>query len=388
METSAILIDEDILKNESKYIINSNKNNCFNIFIRNLASYIEIKASYQNIIKMEEFKEKFSLIKLKENKYLSICESIDEIYEELKFNFSKNNSIILENENQITINIPVNHSKYKELIFTLNKKIKTNKELYEDLFLVVSNLQNQIRDIEKEKNENNKRYNKEIDDLKNTIKKMEENNKNLENKVNLLEKEISNLKNDKVEIKEDKHIINEKNIDINILENKELINFEEIENPWTDEKENDEEEFDYILKDKNYFAERKGSFSIKYIKSKLKLEKNKIYKLKYNISFIDDDFRVGFGDFGTLDYRLKEKGCVGLTNEGLYINGIMVSNIIIKKKNKEIIFIINLKDKLYNFEVFIDGKNFGKFEFFLDTIYGLAAINEGSIKISTLRSVN
>ena len=124
------------------------------------------------------------------------------------------------------------------------------------------------------------------------------------------------------------------------------------------------------------------------VKSKLKLEKNKIYKLKYNISFIDDDFRIGFGDFGTLDYRLKEKGCVGLTNEGLYINGIMVSNIMIKKKNKEIIFIINLKDKLYNFEVFIDGKNFGKFEFFLDTIYGLAAINEGSIKISTLRRVN
>ena len=66
METSAILIDEDILKNnekfknESKYIINSNKNNCFNIFITNLTSYIQIKASYQNIIKMEEFKEKIN----------------------------------------------------------------------------------------------------------------------------------------------------------------------------------------------------------------------------------------------------------------------------------------------------------------------------------------
>ena len=108
METPAPLSVENIssknnekFKSESKYIINSNKNNCFNIFIRNLTSCIEINASYQNYIKKEELKEKFSLSNLKEKKYLSICESIDEIYEELKFNFSKNNSIILENEKQI-----------------------------------------------------------------------------------------------------------------------------------------------------------------------------------------------------------------------------------------------------------------------------------------------
>ena len=163
METPAPLSVENILsknnekfKSESNYNINSNKNNCFNIFIRNLTSCIEINASYQNDIKKEEFKEKFSLSNLKENKYLSICESIDEIYEELIFDFSKNNSIILENENQITIKIPVSHSKYKEISFTLNKKIKTDKELYQDLYLIVSNLQNQIKDIEKKKKEKNK----------------------------------------------------------------------------------------------------------------------------------------------------------------------------------------------------------------------------------------
>ena len=210
METPAPVFDEKIeLKNqekfkvESKYIINSNKNNSFNIIIRNLTSYIEINASYKDNIKRDEFKEKYSLINLKENKYLSICESIDEIYEELIFDFSKNNSIILENENQITIKIPVSHSKYKEISFTLNKKIKTDKELYQDLYLIVSNLQNQIKDNEKEKNEKNK----EMNDLKNIIKTMNEkienlieNNKNLEKKVKSLEKEICNLKNDKLTI--------------------------------------------------------------------------------------------------------------------------------------------------------------------------------------------
>ena len=401
METPAPLSVENIssknnekFKSESNYNINSNKNNCFNIFIRNLTSCIEINASYQNYIKKDEFKEKFSLSNLKENKYLSICESIDEIYEELKFNFSKNNSIILENENQITINVPVNHSKYKELTFTLNKKIKTDKELYQDLFLIVSDLKNQIKDMEKEKNENNKKYNKEIDDLKNIIKTMEEKNKNseekinlLENKVNLLEKEISNLKNDKVIIREENQINKEKNQNINVLENKDLMNFEEIENPWTNEKEKGVKTFDYILKDNNCFAERKGRL-IYYIKSKHKFEKNKIYKLKYNISIIKEDFRVGFGDYGECSERLKESGSIGLTDKGLYIDGKQFNDIKIKKENKEIIFIINLKEDPYNFEIFIDGKCFGKFLFYLDTIYGLAAIYEGSIKISTLRSLD
>ena len=289
----------------------------------------------------------------------------------------------------------MNHSKYKELTFTLNKKIKTDKELYQDLFLIVSDLKNQIKDIEKEKNENNKKYNKEIDDLKNIIKTMEEKNKNseekinlLENKVNLLEKEISNLKNDKVIISEEIQINKEKNQNINILENKDLMNFEEIENPWTTEREKYMIEFDYILKDNNYSAERKRSV-IKCIKSKHKFEKNKIYKLKYNISIIDQRFRVGFGDYGKCIKRLKESGAVGLTNEGLYIDEKLVNNNIkIKKENKEIIFIINLKEDPYNFEIFIDGKSFGKYQFYLETIYGLAAMCEGSIKISTLRSLD
>ena len=198
METPEPVFDEKIeLKNqekfkvETKYIINSNKNNSFNIIIRNLTSYIEINASYKDNIKRDEFKQKYSLINLKENKYLSICESIDEIYEELIFDFSKNNSIILENENQITIKIPVSHSKYKEISFTINKKIKTDKELYQDLYLIVTNLQNQIKDNEKEKNEKNK----EMNDLKNIIKTMNEkienlieNNKNLEKKTKFIRK--------------------------------------------------------------------------------------------------------------------------------------------------------------------------------------------------------
>ena len=173
------------------------------------------------------------------------------------------------------------------------------------------------------------------------------------------------------------------------MDNKEKIdnNFEEIDNPWTDEKEMYWKEFDYILKEKNYLIQR-NSIKLRSIKSKHKFEKNKIYKLKYDISIINDNFRVGLGDFGNCNSRLKEKGSIGLTKEGLYIEGNKVSEIKIIKDNKEIIFIINLKDNPNNFEVFIDGKNCGKFNCNLKTIYGLAAIYEGSITINILRSLN
>ena len=66
----------------------------------------------------------------------------------------------------------------------------------------------------------------------------------------------------------------------------------------------------------------------------------------------------------------------------------MESNIELKKSNKEITFIINLKEKEKNFELFIDGKSYGKFIFNLDIIYGIAAFQDGSVKINTYRSLN
>jgi len=94
----------EIIKAENKYNITSNKNHIFNIILKNLSSSIEIIASYQDNIGLKIFSEKFSLKRLKDNKFLSICDSIDEIYEELLLEFSRNNSTILEDNNQININ--------------------------------------------------------------------------------------------------------------------------------------------------------------------------------------------------------------------------------------------------------------------------------------------
>ena len=83
---------------------------------------------------------------------------------------------------------------------------------------------------------------------------------------------------------------------------------------------------------------------------------------------------------------MKEKGSVGFTNEGLFIDGKKIKDIKIEKKNILIIFIINLKKTKY-FELFADGIFLGKFEFVLENFFGIAAMDKGnSITIKTLQS--
>ena len=238
--------NDENFKSESNYKIISNKNNSFNITIKNLTSTIEINAFYQDEIKLNEYKEKYSLKKLKEIKFLSNCDSIDEIYDELIFELSKNNSQILENENQISIIIPVVHAIYKEINLTLNKKIKSDKEINQDLYKIVIILK-------KEMKEKDEKINKCI----NKIEELNIINQNMENRMNKLEQEIFDLKNDILNKKDENVEINEKNKkdenpEDKIIQVKEVPSnrynldvylFEEIENPWTRELEKKKKSF-------------------------------------------------------------------------------------------------------------------------------------------------
>ena len=377
------ILSKEILKAEKNYKITSDKNNVFNIILRNFTSSIEINASYEDDYGKNEFIEKYKLLDLKENKFLSICETLDDIYEELIFELSKNKCKIIENKNQVNISIPINHAKYKELSFTLNKKIKSDKENIQELYKLVFNLQTQIKGIDKEKDKENTEKinmcNKEINDLKQVIININQYNKQLEQKVESLEKEILDLK------KQINPLVNN-----NLIKQNTLLDFkyEEIENPWNkNEKDQDPSGKEYTFKLNDYYAEKKSSF-LRLIVSRHKFEKNKIYKLKYDIIYNGKRFRVGFGYATVLNNRLEEKGSVGLTNEGLYIEGKKFSNIKLKKGNITVTFIINLKENPNNFEVIMDEISFGKYNFELDNIYGLAAFEDGSIKISTYRDIN
>ena len=375
--------DDEKFKSESNYKINSNKNNLFNITIKNLTSSIEINAFYQDEIKLNEYEEKYRFKKLKEIKFLSICDSIDEIYDELLFELSKNNTQILENENQISIIIPVVHAIYKEITLCLNKKIKSDKEINQDLYKIVIELKKEMKEKEKK-----------INECINKIEELNEINQNMENRMNKLEQEILDLKknilNKKVEQDRKDDYPEDK---INLVKEvpsiiKNLEGFEEIENPWTKELEKVNRDFDYILKEGNYYAEKhKKAIDTMYLKSAHKFEKNRIYKLIYEIAYINNRFRVGFGDFGVCNSRLKEKGSVGLTETGLYIDGEKVNNSKIEKYNKKVVFIIDFNENQKSFELFLDEKSLGKFNFNLNNIYALAVVNNGSVRIKTLRNI-
>ena len=203
---------EEPLKPGHKCKVTSNKGNTFSIEIKKLSNFIEINAFclfYQDDMKSNDFTKKYGLDELKEIKYLSVCDTIDEMYEELDYEFSSLIPKIYEDKSQIIISVPIKHSKYKETSFTLDKINKKENEVKEEeLICTIFDLKKSLQKFEEDKKDFLMSYYKKIEELKNTInlyfeqmnsnnKKYEEmceKNKKLEEKISYLEKEISDLK--------------------------------------------------------------------------------------------------------------------------------------------------------------------------------------------------
>ena len=136
-------------KSKEIYTIKSDKNNTFSLCIKNLYSSIFISASYEGEIQKKEYEKSFSLDDLKNNKYLSILESIDEIFEEI-INIIKQKLKevkIIEETNQIILSIPLGGYKIKEILLCLNEKVKNEKEQLNDLYNIIYNLKKENNDL-------------------------------------------------------------------------------------------------------------------------------------------------------------------------------------------------------------------------------------------------
>ena len=116
------------IKQENSYSIISDKNHTFNLIFQNLNAIIGISASYEDDIMKHNYNKKLTLDELKQNKYLGLCETIDEIYLELITLLKKNQTKIIEETNQIYISIPIQNVKIKEILFVVNEIIKTDSE--------------------------------------------------------------------------------------------------------------------------------------------------------------------------------------------------------------------------------------------------------------------
>ena len=80
--------NEEIIKKD--YILTSNKNNIFKIELYKSNNLIVIHAFYEgnNIIK-EEYEKKFNIEELKSIKFLSLFDTIEEIFDEIINIFNK-----------------------------------------------------------------------------------------------------------------------------------------------------------------------------------------------------------------------------------------------------------------------------------------------------------
>ena len=198
------------------FTFSSDKNNTFNVEIKNESNAISVYAVYKGEIQSKEYAKTFSLNDLKTNKYLSFLESITEIYEEIIniINQRKEEVKIAEETSQITIHIPLERLRVKEIELSLNEKQKNEKEQINDLYKIISDLKNNQKKLEEK------------------IKELELNNnqqkQKQEEKINNLENEINSLKEfkEKIDKKEKEKNENKKirNMDSLVLGDNEKYN--------------------------------------------------------------------------------------------------------------------------------------------------------------------
>jgi len=193
---------EAIYKEDNKYEISIYKRGIHFIIETEIIKDSQ-KIKYSNYYDLNSLKQT--------NKFLALCENIDDIIDtiyENALNFSCN---IVENYNYYELKIPVPVKSIKEISFILKERKKTQNEIINELSSKY-NLQDKIIN---EQNKNIEEQNKKIEEQNKKIeeqsKKIDEQNnkiKELENKIKNLERYNKELKN---EIKEalKKEIINE-----------------------------------------------------------------------------------------------------------------------------------------------------------------------------------
>ena len=122
---------EAIYKGNTKYEISIYKKG-IHLFIETIINKDSQNIKYSNFYDLSSLKQS--------NKFLALCESIDDIIDTIYENAS-NYCNIIENNNDYKIKIPVPVKNIKEINFILKEKKKTQVEIINDL-VTNFNLQN------------------------------------------------------------------------------------------------------------------------------------------------------------------------------------------------------------------------------------------------------
>ena len=183
-------IDSEFQKKTKNFSIFSDKNNRYNIFIQSEMN-TKIIITAIEVIKQTKYSESYTLNTLKKNKYLSLFESIDEIFDELNDKIDKIRPRLLEEDNSLKLIIETFHTKYKEINFYLNEKEKNINEKYNELIFFI----NELKEKEKKQDEKIKSLENIVQELKNNNNELFKKNLLLENSFNYLKDIIINNNN-------------------------------------------------------------------------------------------------------------------------------------------------------------------------------------------------
>ena len=186
------------LPNKCSILLQSDKNNSYNIYFTSIENYLLIQASKDINNSKISHENKIPLIDIRLNKYFSICESTHDVLFSLKPNLT-NNVKLEEIDDDLQIIIPLNHPLAKEISFNLKNchNNLNNTNLNNDL---INSLLDTINSLSQKINEQQK----EINDLKKRVTNLENNNNNSLNNLtqNVVEKDNiqknnnSNMNND------------------------------------------------------------------------------------------------------------------------------------------------------------------------------------------------
>ena len=197
-------MDENIVINEKKYNITTEKNNKMDLYLRyyeNEEISISIYLKYELKCNLEEFQK---------NRFFRIFNNIEELMLELDSKLEK--ATILEETNLLILDIPIGLKIINDILLEIKITEKNPLENYNELIqynnklkLKINQLENNI--IEKDNKINqilnkNKELNEENKNLKEKLKKIEEEeNKNKKNIFDLNESYIVKNKEKKIALK-------------------------------------------------------------------------------------------------------------------------------------------------------------------------------------------
>ena len=166
-------------KNVKTLNLKSDTNKDFEIQFFVYENNLVFEGSTKNVIPQKNFKKIYSLDNVQTNKYFLICETINEIYDEILNQISQNEAgvKIIEKMNNLILTIPLNTKKIKECSFEIDEVANNTNGQISELYTIVNQLTNEVKTL-KEKNK----------ELEEKNKKFEDRNKALENRVEEIEK--------------------------------------------------------------------------------------------------------------------------------------------------------------------------------------------------------